>query len=76
MMKDGEISGALMLEIYKRHLSKETSDSVIADSLQSSIPPIIKNYMPLENFEKEVSLPFLIRCSIKKCSGLSLILLH
>jgi len=53
MMKDGDISGAFMIEVYKKHLSSETNDSVISDSLQSSIPPIIKNYMPLENFEKE-----------------------
>lgn len=58
MMRDGDISGAFMLEVYKRHLPNETSDSVIADSLQSSIPPIIKNYMPLENYEKEVILSF------------------
>ncbi len=33
MMKDGDLSGAQLLEILKRHLATETSDSVIADSL-------------------------------------------
>lgn len=56
MMKDGDISGAQLLEILKRHLPNETSDSVIGDNLQWNIPVILKNYLPIEYYEKEVLL--------------------
>ena len=53
MMKDGEISGAQFLHMLKKHLITETSDSVIAENLQFNIPAIIKNYIPLEFYERE-----------------------
>lgn len=54
MMKDGELPGAHFLDMLKKHLVHETSDSVIAENLQYNIPAIIKNYMPLESFETSV----------------------
>jgi hypothetical protein len=56
MMKDGDISGAQFLSILKKHLPLETSDSVISENLQRNVPQVLKNYIPLEHFEKEVSI--------------------
>jgi hypothetical protein len=55
MMKDGELAGAHFLDMLKKHLINETSDSVIAENLQFNIPVIIKNYIPLEQYEQSVS---------------------
>lgn len=56
MMKDGELSGAHFLDMLKKHLINETSDSVIAENLQYNIPAIIKNYIPLDLFETSVKI--------------------
>lgn len=44
--------------MLKRNLINEDSDSVIADNLQFNLPAIIKNYIPLENYEREVNILF------------------
>ena len=65
MMKDGDISGAWFLEVIRKHLPNETSDSVIADNLNFNIPATLKNYIPLNYFEKEVTMISLICCSTR-----------
>jgi hypothetical protein len=55
MMKDGDISGSYLLNVIKKHISSETSDSVIAENLQHNIPAIINNYIPLHLIEHEYS---------------------
>lgn len=54
-MKDGDISGAQFLSMLKKHIITETSDSVLSENLMHNIPAIIKNYIPLENYEAEVN---------------------
>lgn len=53
MMKDLDISGSYLLQLLKKHLPLETSESVISENLQYNIPSIINFYIPLHLVEHE-----------------------
>lgn len=52
MMKQNDISGAQLLEICKTQLIGETAVDVITDTMRSIIPSIIKNFIPIEIYER------------------------
>jgi len=52
MLKENYISGAQVLDICKSQLVQETAVDVLTDVMRSVIPVVIKNYIPLENYEQ------------------------
>ena len=51
MLKENYLSGAQVLNICKSQLVNETAVDVLTDVMRFVVPVVIKNYIPLENYE-------------------------
>lgn len=68
MLKENYMSGAQVLNICKSQLVNETAGDVLTNVMRSIVPVIIKNYIPLENYEQFHAEMFSLFLTIL-CSG-------
>lgn len=52
MLRQNDLAGARLLKICKQNLVRETAVDVITETFKMIVPSLIKNHIPLENYEE------------------------